>query len=145
MLWAYLSSPMSVSAKRIKKHARYLKAAYTTEIRYLDAAEDDVQFPDVHVDSDWAGCQRTRKSTSGGVVCHGSHCLAHWSKTQANVALSSGEAELNAVLKGGAEVLALKHLMQECGSVKEAHVRSDSGACVGTVHRRSWKNQAFGS
>ena len=44
-------------------------------------------------DSNWAGCLRTRKSTSGACFMHGSHLLKAYSKTQSNVALSSGEAE----------------------------------------------------
>ena len=47
----------------------------------------------VWVDSDWAGCQRTRKSTSGGIVMFGSHTVKSWSTTQQVIALSSGEAE----------------------------------------------------
>ena len=34
-----------------------------------------------------------RRSTSGGVILHGSHSLLHWSRTQQLVALSSAEAE----------------------------------------------------
>jgi hypothetical protein len=48
----------------------------------------------LYVDTDFAGCHTTRRSTSGGLVMHGNHCLKHWSTTQTTVALSSGEAEL---------------------------------------------------
>eukprot|EP00974_Lingulodinium_polyedra_P082078 7946493-Lingulodinium_polyedra.AAC.1 len=48
----------------------------------------------VMTDSDWAGCARTRKSTSGGVVMRGRHLIKHWSGTQSTAALSSAEAEL---------------------------------------------------
>ena len=43
--------------------------------------------------SDFAGCRRTRKSTSAGVVLFGGHAVKSWSSTQAVIALSSGEAE----------------------------------------------------
>eukprot|EP00972_Heterocapsa_arctica_P056547 8346871-Heterocapsa_arctica.AAC.1 len=46
------------------------------------------------VDTDYAGCLETRKSTSGGVLMHGCHCIRSWSTTQSVIALSSGEAEL---------------------------------------------------
>ena len=45
-------------------------------------------------DSDWAGCKRTRKSTSGGAIRYGSHLLKSWSRTQDTISLSSAEAEL---------------------------------------------------
>ena len=51
-------------------------------------------------DSDWAGDRSRRKSTSGGVVCLGHHVIKSWSSTQQLVALSSGKAELYALIKG---------------------------------------------
>ena len=48
---------------------------------------------DVYSDTDWAGCPRTRKSTTGGCLMLGSHVIKSWSSTQASLALSSGEAE----------------------------------------------------
>ena len=52
-------------------------------------------------DSDHAGCNRTRKSTSGGVIMIGSHLLKSWSTTQSVIALSSGEVEYYSMVKGG--------------------------------------------
>eukprot|EP00972_Heterocapsa_arctica_P051708 7608068-Heterocapsa_arctica.AAC.1 len=34
------------------------------------------------VDTDYSGCLEARKSTSGGVLMHGSHCVRTWSTTQ---------------------------------------------------------------
>ena len=65
----------------------------------------------------------------------GSHCLAHWSRTQLNVALSSGEAELNAALKGGSELLSLRTLLMELDVPVKVVLYGDSSACCGTVHR----------
>ena len=65
----------------------------------------------------------------------GSHCLGHWSRTQATVALSSGEAELNAALKAGAEILSMKTLLAELGVAVQGHMYGDSSACSGTLHR----------
>ena len=44
-------------------------------------------------DTDWAGCPKSRKSTSGGCLMSGSHLLKSWSSTQPSISLSSGEAE----------------------------------------------------
>ena len=79
-------------------------------------------------DSDWGGCTRTRRSTSGGVFLHGSHCLLTWSRTQQLVALSSAEAELNASIKAAQEGLSLKHLAQELGDDLWLRLRGDSSA-----------------
>ena len=57
---------------------------------------------DVYIDTDWAGCPRTRTSTSGGCVIPGSHAVRSWVSAQTSVALSSGEAEFNGVVRGRA-------------------------------------------
>lgn len=44
----------------------------------------------VYVDSDWAGCRKTRKSTNGRCMVLNRNCLKTWSTTQAVRALSSG-------------------------------------------------------
>ena len=44
-------------------------------------------------DADFAGCIKTRRSTSGGLVMRGSHVIKSWSTNQSVVAPSSGEAE----------------------------------------------------
>ena len=54
-------------------------------------------------DTDWAECRKTRRSTTGGCLTSGKHALRCWAKTQAIIALSSGEAELY----GAARVIAL--------------------------------------
>ena len=64
-------------------------------------------------DSDWPGDRRTRKSTSGGAVMVGDHLLHHYSNTQAIIALSSAEAELNSNVKITAESLALRNMCLE--------------------------------
>ena len=48
----------------------------------------------VRTDADQAGCRRARKSTSGGIISIGEHCIKTWSKAQAVVAKSSAKSEL---------------------------------------------------
>ena len=86
-------------------------------------------------DSDWAGCTKTRRSTSGGILFHGSHPIGHWSRTQPVVALSSGEAEMYSALKGGCELLGADNLLREWGRSLELVLRRDSSACKGVLSR----------
>ncbi len=67
----------------------------------------------VYVDSDWAGCERTRKSTTGICLMVLGACLHCLSKTQSILALSSGEAELYAIGSGIAEALGLGNFLVE--------------------------------
>ena len=89
-----------------------------------------------YVDSDFAGCARTRKSTSGGVTLWGSQLVKAWSKTQATLALSSGEAELAAVVRGSTESLGVQALLEDWGFDVEITIKSDATAAIGIVKRQ---------
>ena len=65
----------------------------------------------------------------------GAHVLAHWSRTQSSVALSSCEAELNSALKGGCELLGMSELLKEWGRTVTLKLKGDSSACKGVLHR----------
>ena len=45
----------------------------------------------------------------------GAHCIKAWASTQTTIALSSGEAELYAMVKGAAQTLGLMALAQDLG------------------------------
>ena len=70
---------------------------------------------DIFVDSDYAGCPRTRKSTSGGCAMIGAHLVKSWSSTQKNISLSSGEAELYAMVKGVGAGIGMQQYMADLG------------------------------
>ena len=88
------------------------------------------------VRADRAGDTTTRKSTSGGVIRLNSHLISFWCKSQATVALSSGEAELNAMVKGCSEGIGILELMREMGCDAQVYsIETDSSAARGTVMR----------
>ena len=87
-------------------------------------------------DSDWAGCRRTAKSTSGGVLMRGGHYLRSWSSTQKCVSLSSGEAELVAVVKVSCELIGMSQLLHDWGYLVTGNVLVDSSAALGIVKRK---------
>jgi hypothetical protein len=62
--------------------------------------------------------------------------ISHWCKTQATVALSSGEAELNAIVKGCSEGIGVYELLRDLGcDPKIFSSETDSSAARGTVLR----------
>ena len=65
---------------------------------------------EAYTDTDWAGCTRTRKSTSGGCLMVGYHLIKAWSATQASIALSAGEAEYYGVVRGAGIALRMQAL-----------------------------------
>ena len=90
---------------------------------------------DIFVDSNWAGCRRTRKSTSGGIIRCGLHVVKTWSKTQATIAKSSAEAELFGIVKGSTEGLGFITLCEDIGIHVQARVHVDASAAKGIVER----------
>ena len=100
-----MSAPKTGDWLILKRVGRYL--AGSPRVVQLFRWQTMPKQLETHVDSDWAGCRDTRRSTSGGVVRAGSHVLKAWSSTHAIVALSSGEAELFAMVKGAAQSLGI--------------------------------------
>ena len=89
----------------------------------------------VYTDSDWAGCPKTARSTSGGIVMLGNHVIKTYSKQQRTVALSSAEAELYAMVAASAEGLALIAYGNDLGIKLEGEVYTDSSAALGISQR----------
>jgi hypothetical protein len=69
------------------------------------------------------------------MILRGGHLIAHWSSTQATVALSSAEAELNALVKAISESLGVLNMLKEMGKPYSCQVYTDSSAANGIVHR----------
>eukprot|EP00438_Fugacium_kawagutii_P005573 Skav228719 [mRNA] locus=scaffold1830:163434:164903:- [translate_table: standard] len=112
-----LSAPNEEHLARLKHLLRYLQGTkhFTQHLHptlqlHPKQASLDVR---VYVDSDWAGCHATRRSTSGVSVHILGVCVLSHSRTQSTVALSSGEAELYAVGSGTADALFIRSLVLE--------------------------------
>ena len=129
-----IANPTEADEIRLKRIIRYVKGRPIARILYR--WQDGLTNITTYTDSDWAGCVSTRKSTSGGVVLIGSHIVHHWSSTQANIAASSAEAELNAISKAAAETLGIADLARDCGQELDKVMKTDSSAANGIVHRR---------
>eukprot|EP00972_Heterocapsa_arctica_P031827 4690385-Heterocapsa_arctica.AAC.1 len=86
-------------------------------------------------DTDYAGCLDIRKSTSGGVLMHGSHFVRTWSTTQSVIALSSGEAELYGIVKGALAAMGFHSVAADLGIKLDIGIFSDSAAARGMVRR----------
>ena len=86
---------------------------------------------DCYVDSDWAGCRRTRKSTSGTVVQILNSTVSFGSRTQGTIALSPDEAELYAIGQGTSEALYIRNLITEAKLAKSVNINIHTDSTVG--------------
>ena len=149
-LCRWMSAPREQDWAALKRLCRYLKGRpRVVQYVVVDRANEQAQqgeldvfvgkeLPpdlDVVVDSDWAGCRRTRRSTSGGCVLFRGACLKFWSTTQQHIALSSGEAEYYAAVRSGSEGLYLQNLCSDLGIPCRVVIHTDSAACQGICSR----------
>ena len=81
----FMAKPTDVAMGALKRLARYLRSRPRMVFSYERQSADSI---DVYTDTDWAGCVRTRKSTSGGCIMVDRHLLKAWSSTQASLASS---------------------------------------------------------
>ena len=112
--------------RHLVKYPRLLyKYPFQKEVDGLDAC----------VDSDHARCSRTKKSTSGGCVVVCKHRLKSWSSTPPTTILSSGEAELRLVVKGGACIIGFPSMLVNFIIMLFPMLWTDSSAFKGMCSR----------
>ena len=131
-----MSRPTAGSFRRVKVLARFMLKRLAVVVTFRWQPEGSPI--ELFTDSDWAGCRRTRRSTSGGAICLGDHCLRTWSSTQTPIALSSAEAEYYSMVEGATKALGLKAMLAELGLRIEdpVRLRSDSAAATAFAARR---------
>ena len=129
-----MSKPTRQCWAKLKRLAKYL-AGKPRVVQHFEWQED-AKMICTYSDSDWAGCRTSRKSTSGGAIMIGKHCVRTWSKTQATIALSSAEAELTALVKATCESIGISSLLKDIGKTVKIRVYADANAALGIVARK---------
>ena len=129
----YMAKPTLHSWKSLKRICRFLNGAPRLVYTY---PKQSIACIDIYSDTDWAGCPRTRKSTSGGCVMLGKHTMKHWSSTQTSTALSSGEAEFGGVVRAAGQGLGYQSLLRDLGVDVPLRVWTDSSAAIGICSRQ---------
>lgn len=129
-----MSKPLRSDQERLKRLGRYLVGK--PRVRTLFGYQNRVQIIDAYVDTDYAGCRRTRKSTTGGLVKLGDHVIKSWSLTQSIVTLSSGESEYYGLVRGASVALGTRGLLEELGAPLRVTVHADASAAIGIAQRR---------
>ena len=131
-----MSKPTSGSLQRLRGIGRYLKMHPRLVWKYaMQAVVNEIT---VRTDADWARCRRTRKSTSGGSISRGSHCIKTWCKTQAVIAKSLAESELYGVVRGACEALGTKPLCEDHGESLGIVLELDATAAKEFLIERGW-------
>lgn len=120
--------------EKLKRLGRYLIGRTRVVVKF--AYQSLPECLCVWTDTDHAGCLATRKSTSGGIIMFGEHCLKSWSSNQPVIALSSGEAEYYGMVKGASNALGLQGMLRDINVQMEISLCTDSSAAKGIGSRR---------
>lgn len=129
-----MARPKIGDMRKLRRLTRYLISAPRLVVSYK--WQGRVQEVAGYTDSDWAGCKRTARSTSGGALMCGSHYIRSWSNTQKSITLSSGEAELVALVKTSTEMIGILQLIADWGLECAGRIFADSSAALGVVNRK---------
>ena len=128
----FMGAPTETSVGALKRMGRYLlghqRLVYTYPWQKASGT-------DVYSDTDWSGCPRTRRSTSGGCVMIDQHVIRTCSSTQPSVTLSSGEAEFYGMVKAARASLGHQSIMKDFGLKTPVRVWTDSRAALGISTR----------
>ena len=129
----WMSLPTDLAMSALKRLARYLLGRPRLVFKYPFQAAGCI---DAYSDTDWAGCPKTRKSTSGAVILLGSHILKTYASTRPTISLSSGEAEFYGVVRATGAALGQRSLFRDLGIDVGVRIWTDSSASIGISTRQ---------
>ena len=128
-----MQQPNAKNMQALKRLVRFLKGS--PQCLVVHGRQAGQQIADVLSDSEWAGCTKTRRSTSSSSVMLGGHLIAP-ATTQNEVATSSGEAEFYALNKSASRALDAVALAADTATVVKPRVRVDAAASNAMASRR---------
>ena len=108
----FVSDPGVTHMQAAKRVLRYLNGTRDLKLTYSRPEEAKLNQLWGYVDSDWAGCVDSRKSTTGYVLMFNGAAVSWKSKRQNVVALSSAEAEFMAASALVQEVIYIRKLLE---------------------------------
>ena len=118
----------------LKRLARYLR--YRPRMAQFFPHQTYINPFVMWTDSDHAGCIKTRKSVSGGVLMAGGCCIKTYSKGQGVVSLSTGEAEYYSLVSGASNLLGEVSTALDWGIKTTNEVNMDASAGISMGSRR---------
>ena len=130
-----LHQPTEASWRAMRRLVRYVAGTRNYGL-FLTTGSNDLTTLHGVTDTDWAGCQTTRKSTSAGAVFWGDFLLMSYARTQSVISQSSPEAELYGCVSVAAELLYLQGLMHDMGIEVNLRIDTDASSAKAMASRR---------
>ena len=134
-----MAKPTTGSPRDLKTFARYLLGTKHMALHLWRQT-----FPkciSTNVDSDFAGCRLTCRSTTGMVQMIGGHAVKHTSNLQGGTGLNGSECEHYGLTHGAVHGLGLRSYMADLGFEMSLEIKSDSSAARAFASRRGLERQ----
>ena len=146
MLSQHLGSPTEACMKALKHVVRYAKgtSGFCLGLERTEAGQGTkvqchtgADVLELFTDSDWASDHATRKSVSAGALFLNGNAIYTASRTQRVVAMSSCEAELNALVSFAVDLMYVKEALGFItGVTPDSHAFSDSSSARAVVNKQ---------
>ena len=134
-----MAKPTQGSMQDLKRVARYLR--YKPSMGLIFTEQKMPRYLDIYVDSDFAACKRTRRSTTGMVVQLGSSTIKASSNMQTSVGLNVSECEYYALVHGASHGLGLQAYLKDLGFDFAIRIYSDSSSARALSNRKGLGKQ----
>ncbi|CAK0821956.1 unnamed protein product, partial [Prorocentrum cordatum] len=129
-----MTAPLQIHQMRLARCSRYL-LDHPGEVWLFDYQKMPLSLTE-YCDSDWAADRETRKSVSCVVESFGKHLIDVSASKQSLLALSSGEAEFYAIIKGATQGVQTSQVIESfVGRECKLDLLSDSSAAQGICNR----------
>ena len=137
-LTRHMAKPPTADWEKVVRLGRYLKNRPWVRLWYK-FQETPCQL-ETYSDTDWAGCRRTRRSTTGGTQLQDLITTKCGEKHKLLRLLSSAEAELYGLVRASAETLGLISMYKDFGTHMNGLVLGDASAALAIVADEDWAN-----
>ncbi|CAL1375374.1 unnamed protein product [Linum trigynum] len=129
----FMSAPRKPHWLAVQRILRYLRGTQEVGLLFPTGGASILE---AYSDADYAGCQDTRRSTSGWCVKIGNSFISWRCKKQDRVSKSSTEAEYRSMSEVSSEIVWLRRLLAELGVTCQDPVRlyvdNTSAICIAT-------------
>eukprot|EP00971_Amphidinium_carterae_P239260 4749684-Amphidinium_carterae.1 len=114
---------------QLKHLTRYLRGrSETVLVQVPETAMKEILR--AQADSDWAGCQSTRRSISCGMIWWGGVLISSYSRTQSTIATSSAESDYNGACACASEAVYVKELLKFLGEEVQIQLELDASSAI---------------
>ena len=128
----FVSAPCAKHMEAAKHLIRYIRQTKDLSLQFSKQLSGKSNILTGYVDSDWAGCPDSRKSTSGYALMLNGAAISWKAKRQSVVALSTAEAEFVAASSMVQEVIYTRRILERLGfpQVQPTQIFEDNSTCT---------------